>query len=71
MNGDPCRRRQEGVSADAKPLAPQRKTMNARAPNLQVQPLMYKTKGNGVSEEETNIPKGNLLLMQLARQESP
>ena len=44
--------------------------MKARAPNLQVQPLTYKTKGNGVSEAETSTPKGNLLLMQLARQES-
>ena len=71
MNHEPCRRGQEGVSANAKPLAPQRKTMKARAPNLQVQPLTYKTKGNGVSEVETSTPKGNLLLMQLARQESP
>jgi hypothetical protein len=67
-----CRRlRQEGVSADASPLAPQRKTMKARVPILQVQPLTAKTKGNGVSEEETNTPKGNGLSMQLARQESP
>ena len=71
MNRDPCRPRQEGVSADANPLAPQRKKMKAQAPNLQVHPLTYKTKGNGVSEKETSTPKGNLLLMQLARQESP
>jgi hypothetical protein len=63
--------RQEGVSAKADPLAPKRKTMKARIPILQVQPLTAKTKGNGVSEEETNTPKGNGLSMQLVRQESP
>ena len=47
MNREPCRRRQEGVSTDAKPLAPQRKTMKARDPILQVQPLTYKTKKQG------------------------
>ena len=67
---DPCRRRQKGVSADADPLAPQRKTMKAQDPILQVQLPLNKTKGNGVSEEETNTPKDNLLLMQLAQQES-
>jgi len=45
--------------------------MKGRVQILQVQPLTAKTRGNKVSEEETNTPNGSLLSMQLARQESP
>ena len=60
---------QEGVSADAAPLAQQRRTMKALVQTLQ--PLTAKTKGDVVSEEGTSTLKGSSLLMQLAQQESP
>ena len=60
---------QEGVSADAAPLAQQRKIMKAQVRTLQ--PLTAKTKGDEVSEEGTGTLKGSSRLMQLAQQESP
>ena len=57
---DPYRRlRREGVSTDADPLAPQRKTVKDRVWILQVHPLAAKTKGNEASKEETNALKDN------------
>ena len=63
------RLRQEGVSADAAPLAQQRKTMKALVQTLQ--PLTAKTKGDEVSEKGTSTLKDSSRLMQLAQQESP
>ena len=60
---------QEGVSADAAPLAQQRKTMKALVRTLQ--PLTTKTKGDEVSEKGTSTLKDSSRLMQLAQQESP
>jgi hypothetical protein len=47
------------------------KTTKAPVQNLKLQPLAAKTKGNGISVEETNTPKANGRSMQLTQQSSP
>ena len=64
-DSEQCQEAPTGMSKRRRrPLAQQRKKMKARVQTLQ--PLKAKTKGDEVSEEETNTLKGSSRLMQLA-----